>query len=333
MSSKVYEKKSWKYQNFFFISKNKTKNYKITFKNILNLLDIKFKKSDIQFKVLKKIYKPLYYRKPSIGEIDSFLLYFYNYVKSNFITKSGTYSKYLAWEKGQSYNLKKFKIDPNISSLTPQFVRKKSLLKINGEYISPITRKFEIKLFIIVKLIIFFKYALKVKNIYEFGCGTGRNLLLLSRYFKNKTFIGLDYTKSSVKILNLISKRKKNISRHFFDIVNPSSKFLLKKNSLVLTVGSLEQVGLRYKNFFHYLRNNKPSLVVNFETLNELYNNNNFSDYLSGQFITKRDYLRNYLSFLKKKEKEKIIKIIKIKRVFGSQFHEGYSLVVFKFLN
>ena len=95
----------------------------------------------------------------------------------------------------------------------------------------------------------------------------------------------------------------------------------------------MEQVGLRYRNFFHYLRNNKPSLVVNFETLNELYNNNNFSDYLSGQFITKRNYLRNYLSFLKKKEKEKIIKIIKIKRVFGSQFHEGYSLVVFKFLN
>ena len=332
MTKKIYESQSWKYQNIFFSSKNK-KKYKITFKNILSLLNIKFKKSDTQLKILKKIYKPLYYTRPLIREIDGFILYFYKYVQSRFITKSGTYSKYLAWEKGWSYNLKKFKIDPNINSLTPKFVRKKSLLKVNGEYISPITKKFEIKLFIIIKLIVFFKYALKIKNIYEFGCGTGRNLLALSRYFKNKNFIGLDYTKASLKILNLISKRKKNITGHFFDIVNPSNKFLLKKNSLVLTVGSLEQVGLRYKNFFRYLRNNKPSLVINFETINELYSNNNFSDYLSRQFVIKRNYLRNYLSYLKKKEKEKIIKIIKFKRVFGSLFHEGYSLVIFKFLN
>ena len=252
-----------------------------------------------------------------------------------FITKFGTYSKYLAWEKGWSYNLKKFEIDPNINSLTPKFVRKKSLLKVNGEYISPISKKFEIKLFIIIKLIVFFKHALKFKNIYEFGYGTGRNLLALSKYFKNKNFIGLDYTKASLKILNLISKRKNNIKGHFFDIVNPSNKFLLKKNSLVLTVGSLEQVGLRYKNFFRYLRNNKPSLAINFETKNELCSNNNFSDYLSRKYIIiiKRNYLRNYLSFLRKKEKEKVIKIIKVKRVFGSQFHEGYSLVIFKFLN
>jgi hypothetical protein len=53
MSSRLYEKKSWKYQNFF-ISKNKTKNYKITFKNILNLLDIKFKKATFNLRFLKK---------------------------------------------------------------------------------------------------------------------------------------------------------------------------------------------------------------------------------------------------------------------------------------
>lgn len=91
---------------------------------------------------------------------------------------------------------------------------------------------------------------------------------MLSRYFKNKNFIGLDYTKNSLKIYNLISKRKKNIKGYFFDIVNPQSKFLTKKNSLVFTVGSLEQVGLGYKKFFRYLRTNKPSLVINFETIN-----------------------------------------------------------------
>lgn len=84
-------------------------------------------------------------------------MYFYNYVHSKFITKSGTYSKYLAWEKGWSYNLKKFKNDPNINSLTLLFVRKKSLLKINGEYILPISKNFETKLFAIIELIIFFK--------------------------------------------------------------------------------------------------------------------------------------------------------------------------------
>ena len=115
-------------------------------------------------------------------------------------------------------------------------------------------------------------------------------------------------------------------------MLKPDYNFSLDKNAGVFTVGALEQIGSNYFNFFKYLKKNKPSLVINFEPLDELFSNDNLSDYLSKQYLLKRNYLKNYLTFLEKMENKNIIKIIAKRRTFGCQTNEGYSFVIYKFL-
>ena len=56
-------------------------------------------------------------------------------------------------------------------------------------------------------------------------------------------------------------------------------------------------------------------------------------DYLSVKYSKKRNYLDNYYNYLKKLEKNKIIKIIEVKKsYFGSFYINGYSIIVWKFI-
>jgi len=55
----------------------------------------------------------------------------------------------------------------------------------------------------------FKKYFSKTKNIYEFGAGTGHNLVELSKIFPEKKLYGSDFVKTSVDLLKLIAKTKR----------------------------------------------------------------------------------------------------------------------------
>jgi len=320
---------SHSYQSSFRLKRSK-KLIKLEFLNLMKILELNLKKKDLLL-IKKKFNKyKLYYSNPTISELDNFFYFFINFLKSNFITKSGK-QKYISWENGWKQNYKNFKLYKKKKYLKPAFVRNSSLIRIKGKYIKPVTNNFESKLFDIVRNATFLKFFKNVDNIYEFGCGTGHNLIGLQEIFPQKKYIGLDYAKFSQKILGLINSKYKNITGVNFDIIKPSN-FKLYLNSGVFTCGALEQVGSKYINFFEYLRSNSPNVVINFETMHELYNNDNISDYLSKEYLVKRNYLKNYLSFLRKKEKEGIIKILHCKRVFGNQFHEGYSFVCFNFV-
>jgi SAM-dependent methyltransferase len=326
MSSEHY---SQKYQKKILIRNiNSSNKLKLSLDDIYKLLG---EKKDSNTRYIK--YKKLFYQIPLPTQIDTFLLDYFNFINSKFITKSGTYKKYLAWEKGWKFNLNRIKRNFNIKFLTPKFVRKDQLLRINGKYIIPKSSNFETKLFQTIKLIIFYKYIKNINYIYEFGCGTGHNLIFLSKHFKNLKFIGTDYSRASQNILNIVNKRFSNINGFFFDITKPSKNFYIKKNSIIFTVGTMEQVGKKYRSFFKFLRKNKPNIIIHFETFNELYSNYTITDYLTKKYLNKRNYLKNYLSFLRDKEKKKIIKITKVQRIFGNQFHEGYSCVIYKFVN
>ena len=56
------------------------------------------------------------------------------------------------------------------------------------------------------------------------------------------------------------------------------------------------------------------------------------SDRLTLEYLKKRNYLENFYTYLSYLEEKKIIKILNKRRVFGSQYHEGYSLLVYKIL-
>jgi hypothetical protein len=114
-------------------------------------------------------------------------------------------------------------------------------------------------------------------------------------------------------------------------MIHPDKNFKLAKNSAILTFGSIEQLASKFEAFLQYLLAQQPQVCVHVEPAIELYDENNFVDYLAIKFQGKRGYTHNFLPRLKELEKKGKVKILKIKRLFfGSLYMEGYNLIVWR---
>ena len=237
------------------------------------------------------------------------------------------------WENGWGENLNLLQTkEIEIKNLIPKYFSKYNVIRFNGRFIQPISERFEKNTLSILVDYIFDKFLRNnVPNIYEFGCGTAHNLLQARKVNKNANLWGLDWAKSSQKIIELIRKKgiDKKIYSHNFNYFEPDLNFKLNNNSVIYSVASLEQVGDRWDNFIDYLLVQKPQLCIHIEPVEELLDRNNLLDYLSIQYFNKRNYLSGFLFGLKKLEKQKKIKILKADRnKIGSLFIEGYSIIV-----
>lgn len=251
------------------------------------------------------------------------------------IKKSGKeYKK--KWDSGWNENFNLFKKSKKIKDLIPKYFFKNKISRIGNKLIKTKSKNFDYKILRLITLHVFLKHLKKETNIVEFGCGTGHNLIALSKINKAAKIYGLDWAKSSQKILKIISQKYKTISGHRFNYFNPKldNAINLKKNNWsCFTVASLEQLGNDFLKFINFLKNHKPKIIINIEPINELMSKDKILDYLSVKYSKKRNYLENYYNYLKKLEKNKIIKIIEVKKShFGSFFINGYSIIVWKFI-
>ena len=94
------------------------------------------------------------------------------------------------WEKGWgdiNYNFKKKK---NVKNLIPQFYSKRSnsYFRLNGSFIKS-TKSFEYEMIDIYRHWYFKKYFKNIENIYEFGAGSGHNLISLMKIFPQKKIL------------------------------------------------------------------------------------------------------------------------------------------------
>jgi SAM-dependent methyltransferase len=224
------------------------------------------------------------------------------------------------WEKGWSENLKS-------GDTTPKYFGKYPVTRFNGEFV--IGQNEQESLYSILDGL-FEKYLYDKTTICEFGCGTGHNLIhIRDKYILpiaqfTYRFIGLDWSQSSNKLVRSLGMEGYN-----FDYFKP--KFDMPRDSAVLTVASLEQVGKKYKKFVKYLLRSNPRVVVHIEPIPELLDKTNLLDYLSIKYMQKRRYLSGYLDYLRLLEKNGYIKILEAKRSgIGSKFIDGYSVVVWR---
>ena len=122
-----------------------------------------------------------------------------------------------------------------------------------------------------------------------------------------------------------------NIKGYNFNYFEPDSNINIDPRSAIFTCASLEQMGENYKDFVNYLIYKKPDLCINFEPMSEILNKDSLVDKLSMLYFEKRNYLKNYLTYLKELEKEGVIEIIKEQRLYsGSYFIEGYPIVIWR---
>lgn len=237
------------------------------------------------------------------------------------------------WDKGWNENLQDFvNSGYDLKKLVPKFIRSNKIVRYKQNYIRPLNPNFEFDYLSVFRKWLFFKYFKEFSNIYEFGCGTGFNLVVLSQLYPDKNLYGTDFVKSSVDLVNAIAKAHNiKLKGAIFDMINPKQSFRLEKNSLIFTSGSIEQLASKFENFLQYLLHNRPALCVHVEPVFELYDDNNLVDYLGIEFYKKRGYTQGFLPRLQRLEKEKKIKILKVQRLnFGSLFLEGYNLMVWR---
>ncbi len=246
----------------------------------------------------------------------------------------GAEDRTAVWFKGWDENLQMYK-NNNYSdkSLTPKFVRTGNPVRLRQEYVLPEDDNFELNFIEVYRHWFIENYFKSFDNIYEFGCGTGFNLLSVNNIFPEKNLYGSDFVQSSVDLVNEIAKRKKiSLQGELFNMLEPNYDYEIIKNSGVFTFGALEQLASKTDKMLEYLIEKKPKLCIHTEPAIELYDDqNNLSDFLAYKFQNNRGYTSGLIKKLESLEQKGSIKILKVKRLFfGSLFMEGYNLIVWQ---
>lgn len=268
-------------------------------------------------------------RAVSAQERDKILLKIIKTLLDQKLIKAGKHRQD-QWEKGWAENLEAY-IKHGKEPIIPRYFGKHDVVRWKQQFLNPISPNFEYNMLAIIQYWLFDKYLRLSNSIYEFGCGTGHNLLRV-REINPKAFLwGLDWARSSQEIIQKMRLEKSDpkLFTQNFDFFNPDTNFKLNKKSAIYTVAALEQVGRNYQPFIDYLLENKPEICIHIEPIAELLDPNNLVDYLSIQYFKKRDYLNGYLTKLQELETKGKIKIHKAQRSFiGSLYIEGYSIIV-----
>ncbi|MGO9117090.1 MAG: hypothetical protein ACLQPD_05700 [Desulfomonilaceae bacterium] len=271
------------------------------------------------------------WRVPTRAEIEEYLLDILTKVH-DFPGPRSRDENLEAFEKGWTQNLEEALIRGGTrESLRPRYFRETKYLRYDRTLIVSENLQLEYDLFVLARMAIFSKYLQKHPVIYEFGCGSCANLLMLAELFPDKHLVGLDWSNASQDIANFLARKGKlRIRGEHFDFFHPRSEFVLESGAAVLTIHALEQLGDRFGPWLDLLMQTKPSIVVNYEPVLEFYDPNNLWDFLALLYSRKRGYLSGYLPTLQRLADEGQVEILEARRPYlGGVVHEA-SLIVWR---
>jgi hypothetical protein len=236
------------------------------------------------------------------------------------------------WERGWAENLAEFERTGDIYVLTPKFIKPDQPIRLNRDYVVPLSERFEFDFVDVLRRWLFTKYFGGSNTIYEFGCGSCQHIVVLAEMFPGKKIVGLDWASSSIAIINrLVEVHRWNLEGKLFNLFEPDRTLKLEEGSIVFTVGTMEQLGCNFEPFLQYLSSNPISLCLHLETIKELYDDRYLTDYLALKFDGRRGYLSGFLPRLKELESKGIIQILRIQHIlFGNLYHDSYSLIIWK---
>jgi len=308
------------------------KSDKLTLKDFASLFGTKIK--DIPKECKDLITKTDFsYRKLEKDERNGVILKVLKKIETGEFSIAGKEKKN-RWGKGWREILENFVAgNYDVRKLAPHYDLKPGrIIRINKDYVASKDSMLEMKWLNVFRIWIFKKYLKNADNIYEFGCGTGQNLVVLANLFSDKKLFGLEWVKPPLKIIKLLAQKNGyNVEGRLFDIFSPDNNLNFLPNSVVLTRAALEQIGSDYEKFLNFLLKKSPALCVNIEPMVELYDENNLVDYLAIKFHKKRNYLDGYLKKLYELRDKGRIEIIKVKRVaFGSLYLDPYSYIIWR---
>lgn len=220
--------------------------------------------------------------------------------------------------------------DRDPRALEPGFISRTAQIRLLGDYAVPLSSGFEFDYFRVLREWLYRTYLAGAAQTWEFGCGSGFNLLALSRLFPQMPLVGLDWSQPAVDLINRVAADQGVPLRgQCFDFFNPDPAVSLPAATAVTTFCALEQTGDRCPVFLDWLLAQKPKVVVSMEPVVDFYDPTSLVDELAIRYHRGRGYLQGYLSWMQERESRGEITILKARRLgMGSLFHEGYSLLI-----
>ena len=270
------------------------------------------------------------YKLATKADIEQYILQILKKINSNSIRRKKD-ENLATWEKGWTENFEAFKSSLSEKHLKPKYFRSSSFFRYNKTIIIPENLNIEHELFTAVRYFLFKKYFENFSTVYELGCGSCQNILMLSGLYPQKKIVGLDWSTASKKICDFIAQKKDiRVCGNVFDMLEPDNKLTIEKDSIVFSIHALEQLGKNHRQLISFLRLGKPALIINYEPIVELYDKNNLYDNLALMYSKKRDYLSGYLAQLRNLAKKGKVEILEAYRPYvGGVYHEA-SLIVWR---
>ena len=264
-------------------------------------------------------------------ERDATVLEVVKALASGDLKRTGNIDK---WEKGWGENLDAY-IESNgdPEALTPRYFRD-GKMRYRQDFIQAVDdgARFEIEYYKAVRKIIFSRYMADVDSVVEFGSGPGTSLLMLSQMYPDKPLIGCDWATSSQEIIKAISERTgKRMTGVRFDMFQPNNDVSYTDQSAIVSLAAMEQLGDNWQPFFDYLMSTGAKRIIHLEPIVELYDADNLVDFLAIEYHKKRGYLQGFYARLQDLEAQGKVEISEARRLkFGSQYHEAYTLLVWR---
>jgi len=268
------------------------------------------------------------YRRLAPAERDQVVLRILSRLDANAFARVGQQRKPI-WEAAWSEQARQFAAG---RGLTPNYIDVDAVIRLDGDYAQPAQPNFEAGFSSLFRPWLFERFFSGARAIYEFGCGSGFNLVTLAGLFPDTPLCGLDWAAPAVDLVNAVADAQGlNLRGLPFDFFAPDPALQLPAGSAVLTSCALEQVGDQHEAFTQFLLDRRPSICLHMEPLAELYDPASLPDYLALRYHRQRNYLDGFLTRLRRLEAEGRIAIIALRRVrFGNLYHEGYSYVAWK---
>jgi len=237
------------------------------------------------------------------------------------------------WNSGWTENLERFRRKPNLEALIPAYFGKYGVIRWMRDFIRPLSPQFEYRSLALIQDWLFDQFLRRAKAIYEFGCGTGHNLVRARAVNPQADLYGLDWAESSQELLDLVrlSNLGERVTGRRFDLFQPDPDLRLEPEACVFTVAALEQVGRSFEPFLDFLIKQPIQCCIHIEPIAELLDPSHLLDFLSLEYFKMRHYLDGYLDRLRELEQQGRIRILCCRRThIGSLFIDGYSVVVWE---
>ena len=247
--------------------------------------------------------------------------------------KVGAPERTQVWYDGWKEQLDSFQKNKSKNSVVPQFIRPGKVIRFDKQFIKPNNENFERDYAKLLQFYIYHKVLTKdIKNVYEFGAGSGFNLINLMEYNSDLKLYGSDFVQSSVDLINKMGEHcNTDLEAQVFNMIEPNYDYEIKPDSCIFTHGAIEQLAGQVKNIINFFVFKKPKICFHIEPTVEFYDDDSLFDYTQIKFHKKRGYTVGLVPYLFELQKENKIKIIECRRLFfGSKFMEGYNLVIWE---